>query len=141
MPPGGPIAPAPPVMEQIPPMIPPPEDEPVSKKSRTEDHLIPESQFMTMHKGPVTIQVQVPNASDKPEWQLNGQTVSLTLNLNDSVTLLKSKLQDETGMPPAKQKIFYEGMFFKDNNSIAFYNLLSGTTVHLQVKERGGRKK
>lgn len=34
-----------------------------------------------------------------------------------------------------------QGMFFKDNNTIAFYNLLSGTTVLLLVKERGGRKK
>lgn len=32
-------------------------------------------------------------------------------------------------------------MFFKDNNTIAYYNLLSGATVHLQIKERGGRKK
>lgn len=34
-----------------------------------------------------------------------------------------------------------QGMFFKDSNTIAFYNLLSGTTVHLLIKERGGRKK
>lgn len=44
-------------------------------------------------------------------------------------------------MPPAKQKISYEGIFFKDSNSVAYYNLLSGATIQLQVKERGGRKK
>lgn len=54
------------------------------------------------------MQVQIPSASDKPEWRLNGQTVSLTLALTDSVTTLKLKLQDETGMPPAKQKISYD---------------------------------
>lgn len=87
--------------------------------------------------------------------------IAITLALTDPIANLKAKLQDETGMPPAKQKIFYEvstsrvwimhytyficvslqGMFFKDSNTMAFYNLLSGTTVHLQVKERGGRKK
>lgn len=111
----------------------------------------------------MTIQVQVPN-SDKSEWKLNGQMIAITLPLTEPISTLKSKLQDETGMPPAKQKIFYEviyitififtlikkkliscfhfqGMFFKDSNTMAFYNLVNGTTVHLQVKERGGRKK
>lgn len=94
-----------------------------------------------LFQGPVTIQVQVPSGVDKPEWRLNGQVIGINLSLTDSVTTLKSKLQEETGLPPAKQKISYDGMFFKDNNTIAFYNLLSGTTVHLQIKERGGRKK
>ncbi|XP_034113619.1 splicing factor 3A subunit 1 [Drosophila albomicans] len=133
---GGPpqISPAPPV--EIMPM----EDEPPTKKIRSEDNLIPEAEFISLHKSPVTIQVQVPN-TDKSEWKLNGQMIAVTLALTDPIANLKAKLQDETGMPPAKQKIFYEGMFFKDNNTMAFYNLLSGTTVHLQVKERGGRKK
>ncbi|EDV42309.1 uncharacterized protein Dana_GF17916 [Drosophila ananassae] len=133
---GGPpsqIAPAPPVDLMV-------EDEPPTKKMRSEDNLIPEADFIASHKSPVTIQVQVPN-SDKSEWKLNGQMIAITLPLTEPISTLKSKLQDETGMPPAKQKIFYEGMFFKDSNTMAFYNLVNGTTVHLQVKERGGRKK
>ncbi|XP_055551793.1 splicing factor 3A subunit 1 [Wyeomyia smithii] len=116
-------------------------DEPPNKKSRTEDHLIEENVFMQRHKGPVTVQVQCPNLAEKSEWKLSGQTIAMQLQLTDSVAVMKSKLQAETGMPPAKQKIFYEGMFFKDSNTVAYYNLLSGATVHLQLKERGGRKK
>lgn len=148
MPPHGvPQMPPAPNMQDVnvggqPPVGPPIDlDEPPSKKSRTEDHLIEENVFMQRHKGPVTIQIQCPNMTDKSDWKLNGQTIAMTLQLTDSVSMLKSKLQGETGMPPAKQKIFYEGMFFKDNNSVAYYNLLSGATVHLQLKERGGRKK
>lgn len=103
-PPGGPplpLAPAPPVMEL-------PDDEPPSKKLRGEDNLIGEAAFLAAHKGPVTLQVQVPVSNDKPEWRLNGQMVSLTLSLNDTVNTLKQKLQDETNMPPAKQKISYD---------------------------------
>ena len=62
-------------------------------------------------------------------------------------------------MPPAKQKLFYDvrlllfgqyvealkfvlqGMFFKDSNTLAYYNLVQGAVIQLQVKERGGRKK
>ncbi|XP_067623072.1 splicing factor 3A subunit 1 [Eurosta solidaginis] len=117
------------------------EEEPPQKKLRSEDNLIPEDEFLSKHKGPITIQVQIPNVIDKSEWKLNGQTVAFSLSLLDTVATLKTKIQDETGMPPAKQKISYEGMFFKDTNSMAFYNLLSGATIHLQIKERGGRKK
>lgn len=122
------------------PMQPEPE-EPPSKKLRSEDSLVPEFEFIAAHKGPVSLQIQAPTGVDKPEWRLNGQIISINVALNDSVSTLKTKIQEETGLPPAKQKISYEGMFFKDNKSIAFYNLLSGTTVQLQIKERGGRKK
>lgn len=118
-------------------------DEPPSKKSRTEDNLIEESVFLQRHSaaGPITVQVQCPNMTEKNDWKLNGQILSLSVNLTDTVSSVKAKVQTETGMPPAKQKIFYDGMFFKDNNTIAYYNLLNGVTVALQLKERGGRKK
>uniref|UniRef100_A0A1A9Z7E6 Splicing factor 3A subunit 1 n=1 Tax=Glossina pallidipes TaxID=7398 RepID=A0A1A9Z7E6_GLOPL len=138
MPASGPpqITPAPPVLDQG--II---DEEPPNKKIRSEDNLVPEADFIAMHKSPVTIQVQIPNVIDKSEWKLNGQTIAVSLALTDAISLLKSKIQEETGMPPAKQKISYEGMFFKDSNTTAYYNLLSGATVHLQIKERGGRKK
>lgn len=118
-----------------------PDDEPPNKKQRSEDNLIPEAEFIATHKGPISLQVQAPSAVDKAEWRLNGQIISISIPLSDTISTLKSKIQEETSLPPAKQKISYDGMFFKDNNSIAYYNLLSGTTVQLQIKERGGRKK
>lgn len=130
-----PLAPAPPVMDMN------DLDEPLNKKPRQEDHLIPEEIFIQQHKSPITIQVQVPNSTDKPEWKLNGQLLSINIGLGDTIQKLKQKVQEETEMPPAKQKISHDGIFFKDNNSCAYYNLLSGITVHLQIKERGGRKK
>ncbi|ETN66040.1 spliceosome associated protein [Anopheles darlingi] len=118
-------------------------DEPPSKKSRTEDNLIEESAFLQRHgaSGPITVLVQCPSMTEKNDWKLNGQTLSLVVNFTDTVSSVKAKIQTETGMPPAKQKIFYDGMFFKDNNTIAYYNLMNGVTVALQLKERGGRKK
>lgn len=32
-------------------------------------------------------------------------------------------------------------MFFKDSNTLAYYNITPGAVIQLQVKERGGRKK
>lgn len=119
----------------------PADDEPPSKKTKTEESLIPEAEFLAKNKGPVTVRVQVPGAQEKPEWKLNGQILTMTLPLTDTVSVLKAKLHEELGMPPGKQKLQYEGMFVKDSNTLAFYNLGPNSTIVLQVKERGGRKK
>lgn len=67
--------------------------------------------------------------------------LSINISLGDTIQRLKQRVQEETDMPPAKQKISHDGIFFKDSNTVAYYNLVSGVTVHLQIKERGGRKK
>ncbi|XP_045467739.1 splicing factor 3A subunit 1 [Harmonia axyridis] len=117
------------------------EDEPPSKKARNEDSLIPEEVFLARNASPVSIKVSIPVAPEKSEWKLNGQVMALTVPLSESVSNLKVKIQEETGMPPAKQKLFYDGMFFKDSNTLAYYNMIQGGMIQLQVKERGGRKK
>ncbi|XP_011454449.3 splicing factor 3A subunit 1 [Magallana gigas] len=126
-----------------PPGIPPPpqDDEPPTKKQKTEDQLIPEEIFLSRHKGPVTFKVSVPKVEDKPEWNLKGQTVSFTLPLTDTISVMKAKLNESLGIPAGKQKLQYEGIFVKDSNSLAYYNVAEGGTISLQLKERGGRKK
>ncbi|RZF48905.1 hypothetical protein LSTR_LSTR003285 [Laodelphax striatellus] len=90
---------------------------------------------------PVSFKVSVPNMSDKPEWKLNGQVLSMVLPLQDTVSVIKAKIHESTGMPPGKQKLHLDGLFFKDSNSLAYYNITVGTVIQLQLKERGGRKK
>ncbi|KAI4458222.1 spliceosome associated protein [Holotrichia oblita] len=119
----------------------PAEDEPSNKKLRNEDSLIPEAVFLARNPSPVTIKITIPMAPEKPEWKLNGQTLTFTFPLSESITNVKAKIQDELTMPPAKQKLFYDGMFFKDSNTLAYYNIPPGAAIQLQVKERGGRKK
>jgi len=87
-------------------------------------------------QSPVTIQVLVPN-SDKSEWKLNGQMIAVTMALSEPITNLKTKLQDETGMPPAKQKIFYEVNYtigFKKYN----YNTANSSGNVLQRQQYHG---
>lgn len=49
---------------------------------------------------------------EKPEWKLNGQMLNFTVPLSESVANLKSKLQEETNMAPAKQKLFFDVSHF-----------------------------
>ncbi|XP_064080523.1 splicing factor 3A subunit 1-like [Macrobrachium nipponense] len=150
------MAPQPPQSAPPPPSGPPPpgppmggvvgvdkdDDEgPAAKRARTEDTLVPEEDWARRFPGPVKFQVAVPQVSDKPEWRLMGQTLSLTLPVTDPVSVVKAKLHEETGLPPGKQKLARDGLFFKDSQSLSYYNVGPGTVIQLQLKERGGRKK
>ncbi|KAJ4922248.1 hypothetical protein JOQ06_019502 [Pogonophryne albipinna] len=121
--------------------LPPHDDEPANKKMKTEDNLMPEEEFLRRNKGPVAVKVQVPNMQDKTEWKLNGQVLNFTVPLTDQVSVIKVKIHEATGMAAGKQKLQYEGMFIKDSNSLAYYNMNNGSVIHLALKERGGRKK
>jgi len=83
----------------------------------------------------------VPNMPDKAEWKLEGQMLTITLGLTETVNSIKSKIMEEIGMPQGKQKLQHESIFLKDANSLAYYNIMPGTVLNLQLKERGGRKK
>ena len=67
------------------------------------------------------------------EWKLNGQTITMTLPLHDTVTVIKTKLNDELGMPPGKQKLQIENIFLKDSNTLGFYNVTPGTFSRLLI--------
>ncbi|KAM8864836.1 splicing factor 3A subunit 1 isoform 1-T2 [Synchiropus picturatus] len=141
------FVPAPPVPQPPSAPMPPPhpgslhDDEPMSKKMKTEENLIPEEEFLRRNKGPVAVKVQVPNMQDKSEWKLTGQVLNFTVPLTDQVSVIKVKIHEATGMPAGKQKLQYEGIFIKDSNSLAYYNMNNGSVIHLALKERGGRKK
>ncbi|CAL8294910.1 splicing factor 3A subunit 1 [Gadus morhua] len=140
------FVPAPPVPQPpapAPPSHPPPprDDEPMNKKMKTEDNLMPEEEFLRRNKGPVAVKVQVPNMQDKTEWKLSGQVLNFTVPLTDQVSVIKVKIHEATGMAAGKQKLQYEGIFIKDSNSLAYYNMNNGAIIHLALKERGGRKK
>jgi splicing factor 3A subunit 1 len=125
--------------------IPPPnismDDEPALKKQRTEENLIPEDEFIKKNPGNVSIKIQVPQSTEKNDWKLSGQFINLTLPLTDTISVIKAKIHEQTLMPPGKQKLQYDGIFVKDSNSLAFYNITNGGVIVLGLKERGGRKK
>ena len=61
------------------------EDEPASKRQKTEEDLIPVGEFLARNLSPVSFKVMVPQMPDKPEWKLDGQMLTLTLQLTDTV--------------------------------------------------------
>jgi len=117
------------------------EGPPPAKRSRTEGDLIPADAFNQQHPGPVQFFVQCPTMPEKTEWKLQGQRLQFKLPLTDEVSVIKALIHEETKMPAGKQKLQLDGLFIKDNNTLAFYNMMQGNIVVLQVKERGGRRR
>ncbi|KAI3713754.1 hypothetical protein L1987_72340 [Smallanthus sonchifolius] len=146
MPPHGmSIVPPPPMPQGMPP--PPPEEappplpeEPEPKRQKLDDSLlVPEDQFLAQHPGPVRISVSVPNVD---EGNLKGQILEITVeSLSESVGSLKEKIAGEIQLPANKQKLSGKAGFFKDNLSLAYYNVGGGELLSLSLRERGGRKR
>lgn len=131
--------PPPPPPEEAPP---PPPEEPEPKRQKLDElMLIPEDQFLAQHPGAVRITVAVPLVEG--EGNLKGQTLEVTIHsLSETILSLKEKISGEIALPANKQKLSGRGgFFFKDNLSLAHYNVGPGETLALALRERGGRKR
>ncbi|KAI6661657.1 hypothetical protein LOD99_13530 [Oopsacas minuta] len=136
--------PNPEVMHPRPPQYPPSlaMHDPMAKRPRTEEEmLVHEDEFIRYHPGPVSFRVQCPQLPEKPEWNLNGQILTINLPVEDQVSVIKAMIAAQIDMPIGKQKLQLGSIFLKDSNSLGFYNISEETVVQLVVKERGGRKK
>lgn len=85
---------------------------PPAKKARPEETLIPEDQFLRSNPTNVSFQVSVPKV-EKDDWNCRGQLIHVSMPLTTTFADVKSKIESETGMPPAKQKLQCEGVFVK----------------------------
>lgn len=145
---GMPVVPTPPMPQGMPPPPPPEEahpppplpEEPEPKRQKLDDTmLIPEDQFLAQHSGPARINVSVPNLDD---GNLMGQVLEIAMqSLSETVGSLKEKIAGEIQLPANKQKLSGKAGFLKDNLSLAYYNVASGESLSLSIRERGGRKK
>merc|ERR550517_1376107 len=73
------------------------DDGPAAKRARGEDSLIPEAEFMARNPPQVTFKVMAPVFGDKPEWNLHGQVLQMTLSLRDQVSAIKARSQRRRG--------------------------------------------
>ena len=118
-----------------------------AKRQRTEKELVPEEQFLLEQQSQggmnVTLRVQVPNDPES-KWNFHGQILEIEMKLTDSILDLKNKISSAAlnSMPSNKQKLrsLSDGSVLKDNVTLAYYNIESGTELEVAEKERGGRK-
>ncbi|MDL2220002.1 hypothetical protein LJC04_06740 [Ruminococcaceae bacterium OttesenSCG-928-O06] len=59
--------------------------------------------------------------------------LTLDVSPGDSIESVKAKITGETGIPPDKQRLFFEGTELEDGQTIGYYYIQKEATIHLYV--------
>merc|ERR1712176_1108796 len=92
--------------------------------------LIDEAQFIADNGGvgkEVVVRIKVPKDEKKKQFKFNGQTLTFTMRLNQSIQELKQRIFNVLTIPINKQKLKIQsnGVWVKGDGSLAFYNVNS----------------
>lgn len=69
---------------------------------------------------------------------LQGKTITLDVNDDDSIESVKKKINDIEGIPLDQQRLVFNGKQLEDANTLKDYMIDSDSTIHLVLRLRGG---
>ncbi|EPT05893.1 hypothetical protein FOMPIDRAFT_1110699 [Fomitopsis schrenkii] len=101
--------------------------------------IYPEEDWLNIHPHPISLVVQLPNEPSKPEWELEGQVVTVPdIPLNLLVSTLRDRILQFLGNPPvplSRIRLSYAGRMLPNQNTLAAHNIEDEDFVVLSLRD------